>query len=980
MSEQQDKHVVESVQDSIAADDNTATLTFPIVAIGASAGGLEAFEQFFHHVRKDPGLAFVLISHLDPSHASLLTEILQRATDMPVIEAVDQASVQVNHVYIIPPNREMGIFHGSLQLGVPTLPRGQRMSIDVFFKSLANDAGRKAIGIILSGTGMDGTQGASAILGVGGITLVQEPSTAKYDGMPTNAINAGFATCVLPVEKMPEMLYTNIQKLLCPVEKPLATGASGGINQILMQLRTQTGHDFSQYKKTTICRRIEHRMLLHCIDDIGIYARYLKENPAELRLLFKEMLINVTSFFRDKASFEVLEKEVLPMLLNNKSLDAPLRIWVAGCATGEEAYSMAILLQEFMDATRQVHKVQIYSTDLDDDAITVARSGYYPSTISQNVSPARLSRFFVIEDSGYRVKKEVREMVVFAIQNVIKDAPFTRLDLLSCRNLMIYLTQELQDRLIGVFHYALKPGGVLFLSPSESIGNNTDLFTVLNRQWKLYSANKSLASTRTLMTSSASWVAHTNRKTEEDTTRVVRGTDFAELMRRVLLQFFAPASVVTNLAGDIFYVHGETGKYLRPAPGQASLNVMKMAREGLGIELRAAINKAAVDVLPTINREIQVKTNGDFASVNLSVRLLSESVGIQNYLLVSFQELPRSTGRKRPKRISKPEELSRIEALERELSYLKECYQINLEEQQSSNEELRTTNEEMQSANEELQSTNEELETSKEELQSLNEELITVNSELQAKIEQLADIQNDMKNLLDNVNAGIIFLDRNLVIRRFTREASRLYHLLATDIGRPLNDIKCLAQGDDLTSAALSVLETLIPYEREMYLGTDTWLLARIQPYSTLENKIDGVVLTFSDISSRIVADRIKTQAVGQALEIAEAIVKTIREPFIVLDSQMKVISASQSFYQKFQLDPEQTIAQHFYELGEHRFNQNELQKMMEAVFLHQIVENQSVSLDIPGMGQHQTVLNARLINCNVGGLQLIMLSMEIGT
>lgn len=830
-----------------------STATCPIVGIGASAGGLEAFEQFFHAVPTDSNMAFVLIPHLDPSHASLLTEILQRATTMPVIEALDQLLVEPNHVYIIPPNRDMEIFHGKLQLTVPNVPRGQRLPIDAFLRSLAEDQQENAIGIILSGTGSDGTLGARAILGAGGITLVQEPMTAKYDGMPHSVIHAGYATHILPVEQMPALLLSGVRHFIAHIEIPAALKTTNGINYILMQLRNITGHDFTLYKRSTIGRRIERRMLQHAIEDHAIYANFLKDNPKEMRALFRELLINVTSFFRDPEAFALLKTNILPQLCAGKTADSLFRAWVAGCSTGEEAYSIAILLRELMDETHQEFKVQFYATDLDDEAIGTARIGVYPANIAQDVTPERLRRFFVKEDTGYRIKKEIREMVVFAVQNVIKDPPFTRLDLLSCRNLMIYLSPELQERLIPAFHYALKPDGVLFLSPSESIGNHTELFSAINRKWKFYRAIQSTAKTpATLMTRPLNWTTQDDNKAVATLSIVSKEVNFADWMRRLLVQFFAPASVITDLKGDILYVHGDTGKYLRPAIGLATLNIIDMAREGLNFELQAAIYEAAHEKKFILNQEMQVKTNGSFSTVSLSVRPVSSTDGEQNLLLVSFQDL--ATVKPPRKRTAKSIEIERVKELERDLAYLKQSYQISTEEQQTFNEELKSTNEELQSTNEELQSTNEELETSREELQSVNEELITVNAELQSKIEQLADMQNDMKNLLDNINVGIIFLDSQLMIRRFTREAVRIYRLVASDIGRSLNDIKSIAEGDDLLIAAQIVLDTLIPFERELVINNDTYVLVRIQPYRTLDNVIDGVVLTFTDITSRIQA------------------------------------------------------------------------------------------------------------------------------
>ena len=461
-----------------AESQKTAPAGFSIVGVGASAGGLEAFEEFFRKVPRDSGMAFVLVPHLDPDHASMLTQILQRSTAMPVVEAQDRMAVKPNGVYVIPPNRDMAILHGALQLCVPEQPRGHRMPIDAFLRSLAEDQGDRAVAVLLSGTGTDGTLGLRAILGAGGVSFVQEPTTAKYDGMPASAIQAGYATYVLPLGKMSQALVAGRRNRA--VRRETSPAAASGLNRILMLLRSATGHDFSQYKKSTIGRRIERRMSQHDLEDMEVYARYLKEHPAEAQSLFKELLINVTSFFRDPEAFATLKKDVLPQLFAGKPGGYVFRVWVAGCATGEEAYSIAILLSEFIEESRQEFKVQFYSTDLDEDTIAVARTGSYPPNIVQDVQPARLRRYFVKEGGSYRVKKEIREMVVFAVQNVIKDPPFTKLDLVSCRNLMIYLEPELQSRLITVFHSALKPGGVLFLSPSESTGGHPDLFAPLS--------------------------------------------------------------------------------------------------------------------------------------------------------------------------------------------------------------------------------------------------------------------------------------------------------------------------------------------------------------------------------------------------------------------------------------------------------------------------------------------------------------------
>jgi two-component system CheB/CheR fusion protein len=946
-----------------------------VVGIGASAGGLEALEQFFRHTPSNTGLAFVLVQHLDPSHASLLSEILQRSTKMPVVEAQDQMSVFADGVFVIPPNRDMAIFHGKLQLSLPSEPRGQRLPIDDFLCSLAEDQQEKAIGIILSGTGSDGTQGLGAILAVGGVSFVQEPTSAKYEGMPTSAIKAGNATYVLPVENMAQTLLESVQRTSLLAGKTISPKVVSEFNRILMQLRSSTGHDFSLYKKSTISRRIERRMAQLNIQYTDIYSRYLKENPAEIHILFKELLINVTNFFRDIDAFTALEKEILPQLCKDKPDGYLFRVWVAGCATGEEAYSIAILLRELLTESQQEFKIQIYSTDLDDDAIATARNGLYPLTIAQDVSPERLRKFFIKEDNGYRIRKEIREMVVFAVQNVIKDPPFTKLDLLSCRNLMIYLESELQNRLIPTFHYALKPDGILFLSPSESVGNHTDLFTMINRKWKFYRATHSISTSRTVMSHVLAWAAETGEKVSEETMNKPKETNFTELAKRVLLQYFAPASALTDLKGDILYVHSETGKYLRPAPGQASLNIIEMAREGLELELRNAVRLAAADGTPTLNHQISVKTNGDFTLVNLSVRPLPDTIGGQNsLLLVSFQDVISTVGKPGRKRAPKPAEVGRIEGLERDLAYLKENYQASIEEQQASNEELKSTNEEMQSTNEELQSTNEELETSKEELQSVNEELITVNAELQAKIEQLAGMQNDMKNLLDNTMIGTLFLDDHMIIRRFTREATAIYRLVSADVGRPLSDINSNLENVEILADAQTVLESLVPIEHEVRTTNGAWYLVRIQPYRTLENVIEGVVLTFTDISKRVQAE----MAVQLARDLAENVVDTIRDPLLVLDGDLQVVSANRAFYQYFQVLVADTVGRKVFDLGNSQWNIPALRQLLEVLLPRdQTIEGYVVEHDFPIIGHHKILVNARRILSKSNKPALILLSMQ---
>lgn len=905
--------------------------SFPIVALGASAGGLEAFEAFFRAMPADSGIGFVLVQHLDPSHASMLAEILQRATRMPVVEATDEMPVLPDRVHVIPPNRDMAIVGGQLRLTLPAQSRGSRMPIDAFMRSLADDRADRAVGVVLSGTGTDGTLGLRAIFGVGGLCLVQDPATAKYDGMPEAAIQAGYANLVLPVERMPQALLAEARGLPAgaaarpPAAVPAASSA--GLGKVLALLRAGSGHDFSLYKKSTIGRRVERRMAQHQLEDVEAYARYAKDHPAELQALFRELLINVTSFFRDPEAFEVLRRKVLPALLKGRPEGSALRIWVAGCATGEEVYSVAIVVRECMDEMQHEFKVQLYGTDLDDDAIRVARAALYPPNIAQDLSPERLRRFFNKDEGGYRVRKEIREMAVFAVQSVIKDPPFTRLDLLCCRNVLIYLEPELQNRLIPTFHYALHPGGVLFLSPSESVAGHGDLFEVVDRKWRFYRAKPGPASARAVLGSHLGWVTDGASAAAAGTGRA-EDRHVADLAKRMLLQRFAPAAVVTDLQGNIVYVHGDTGPYLRPAPGHPTYNILEMAREGLQHELREALRLAAAQGTPTASRATVLSRRGDRRVVDLNVRPMPDPEAARSVLLISFQEpgeaAPAPPARKRGSPLSA--DALRCQQLERELLQARDSMRVLLEEQQASNEELKSTNEELQSTNEELQSTNEELETSKEELQSVNEELVTVNAELQTKVEQMSSMQDDMKNLLDNIRIGTIFLDRKLMIRRFTREATRVFRLASGDLGRPLADIRCELQDCDLLSDAQVVLDTLVPTEREARTAAGAWYLARIQPYRTVDDVIDGVVLTFADVTERVHAI-----AAQESHRLAEAIVDAVTGVLLVLDAQLKVISANRAYYRQFGGEPGATVGSSFFEITHRRWDLAAVHALLEA-------------------------------------------------
>ncbi len=831
----------------------SASDAFPIVGMGASAGGLEALTSFFNNMPSDSHMAFVLVVHLDPGHASMMPELLKRHTAMDVIEAQDGMTVEPNRVYVIPPNKDMSIFGRVLQIAVPAQMRGLRMPIDFFFRSLAEDQGEKAISVILSGTGSDGTLGMRAIHGAGGMCMVQDPETARYDGMPRSAIMTGLADYVVPVEKMPDELQAYVRQYY--PRKPgkiLYLGDTNltAIQKILAILRTRTGNDFSHYKKTTILRRIERRMSIHQVADAAAYAQYIQEHPEEVQVLFKELLIRVTSFFRDPEAYVALEKKILPDLIGNKPEAYTVRVWVPGCGTGEEAYSIAILLRECMQEAKTDFRVQIFGTDIDEDSISQARTGLYPANISLDVSAQRLKQYFVKEEGGFRIRSEIREWMVFAVQNVISDAPFTKLDLVSCRNLMIYLDLELQSRLIPMFQYSLRPGGVLFLGSSETVGTFGDLFSTLDRKWKIFRRTEAPSTYHGgVITGFGIGGAGTTRAADEAIK--AKRIPFPEIARKALLENFAPPSVIVGERGDILYVHGQTGKFLEPSQGQPSMNVLDMAREGLKIQVRAALYRAAAKDEDVVMRSLRVKTNGGVQLADVTVRPIHMSDVEQKIFIVVFEEIDRAV--KEPKKIKASTgrgQNARIEELEKELTYTRENLQASIEELQASNEELKSTNEEFQSTNEEFQSTNEELETSKEELQSVNEELITVNTELQSKIDLLTHSENDMKNILDSINTGIIFLDGDLRIKRFNAEATRVINLIPTDMGRPLAHISSNLKYETLSEDAGRVIDTLAPREVPVETKDGRPYLLRINPYRTTGNVIFGVVITFTEITA----------------------------------------------------------------------------------------------------------------------------------
>lgn len=920
---------------------------FPIVGIGASAGGLAAFEAFFSGMpaASDPGMAFVLVQHLAPDHKSLLTELIRRYTRMQVFEVEDGMEVQPNCAYIIPPNRDMAFLGGRLQLMEPAAPRGQRLPIDFFFRSLAQGLRERAIGIVLSGTGSDGAQGVRAIKGEGGMVIAQAPATTEYDGMPRSALATGLVDYELPPAEMPAQISAYVAHAFGPppqtVSAPRHT-TENALRKICILLRAQTGHDFSQYKPSTIHRRIERRMAVHQIAVMDAYLRYLQQNPAEVEALFRDLLIGVTSFFRDPEAFKALEQQVLPKLFADKPVGSLVRFWSAGCSTGEEAYSIAILLQEYLETTQQRFMVQVFATDIDRQAIATARSGLYPASITADVSPERLARFFTAEADGsaYRIHKSIRDMLVFSEQDVIKDPPFSKLDCILCRNLLIYMGGELQKKLVPLFHYALAPRGFLFLGTSETVGDFGDLFAVLDRKLKIYQRKDDLHGRQhlavgrflpPLLALDASLARPATK--EADLTKL----PLRELTEQALLRQVALSGALVNARGDILYLHGRTGQYLEPAPGEAGVNnILKMAREGLRRELSTALHKARSSRETVRSRALRVKTNGNFTSVDLTVCPVTagQAVVLDAPLFLVILEsspqldhasaLPESgQGAGEPGKASE----AGIAALRQELRAKEEYLQTAIEELETSNEELKSSNEEMQSINEELQSSNEELETSKEELQSVNEELATVNAELQNKLIDLSQANNDMSNLLAGTGIATIFVDHRLCILRFTPAATRIINLLQVDIGRPVGHIVSNMVGySSLVADVQAVLATLIPKELEVQTAEGKWYTMRILPYRTLDNVIEGAVLTFVDITEMKKSHELVQKANDQ-LRLA-MVARDSQDAIAVLDLDGHIMAWNPSAQRFFGWSESEALTMNIRDLIPENMREQEMEKM----------------------------------------------------
>jgi len=893
---------------------------------------------------------------------------------MRVLEVKDGMIVKPNTVYLSLAGKNLAILNGALHLMDVDVQERLPLAIDNFFRSLAEDQKHQAIGIVRSGTGSDGTLGLKAIKGESGMTMAQEPKSAKYGSMPQSAISTGVVDYVCSAEEMPhQLLAFSKGPYLAPVEVPQGRETEIGqmLQKIFVLLRERTGNDFSLYKTNTIRRRIERRMNVHQIDSPTHYLRYVMANAPELDALFQEILIGVTSFFRDPLAFEVLAQEGIPGLLDSKRDGDPVRVWVPGCGSGEEAFSLAIVIREYMAKRRSRFHVKIFGTDLDEQAIDSARRGLYPVGIANDVTPERLQRFFANEDHSFRVKKEIRDVVIFAPHNVLADPPFTKLDLLSCRNLLIYLEARTQRRLFPLFHYALNPDGLLFLGSSETVGECEEtLFETLDRKWKLFTRKAGETDRTTLQGFPVRYTKPVGDLLPEfEQPLETPGPSMANGIETMLLEEYAPASVIVNERGEIVYIHGRTGAYLEPAPGQAAMILINMAREGLRYDLSAALHQANQRDESVVKHAVGVKTNGGYQLVDLTVKRIADPEALRGLFLVTFQPQPNDasvSGKGKTPRKPKPDETSDASVVQ-ELHYTKQRLQ-------HTNEELQTANEELKSTNEELQSTNEKLETSKEELQSLNEELVTVNAELQGKINELSDANDDLSNLLNSTEVATIFLDTHLNIKRFTPAAKRVVNLIATDVGRPLADIASTLIDARLMEEAKEVLETLVYREHEVQTTDGYWVFLRILPYRTAKNTIDGLVLTFADIT-KVKDNELLAQ---EAKALAENVMQTVREPLLVLDAGLRVVSANQAFIRTFALSSDDVISHPLTTLDHGEWDIPALTDLLENVLpKHTMFQDFPVEHTFRRIGRRKLVLNARRLIQAPEKSPLILLAME---
>ncbi|HEU4430459.1 MAG TPA: CheR family methyltransferase [Myxococcota bacterium] len=928
-----------------------------VVGVGGSAGSLTPLRQLFGALPPDSGMAFVVVSHQAPTGKSLLPEILAKTTQMPVREIRGETPIEADRVYVVPRGHSVAAHEGALRIE----PIGEMpLPIDHFFRTLAHDRGRHAAGIVLSGTGSDGTLGLAAIRAESGLSLAQAPETAEFDSMPRSAIAARATDFVLPVGEMPARLAAHARTADVRGRgrghggSPRVT--SSELDRILALIRQRGGHDFSAYKRDTLLRRIERRMDLLRLERLSDYARFLQEHDDEIDALWRDWLIGVSGFFRDPAAFEALAESGLPPLLSARPRDRPVRVWVPGCATGEEAYSIAIVVLEALEASGQSPEIQVFATDLDPAAIQTARAGRYPKTIAAAVGARRLDRYFVEEEHKYRVKKKLRDRIVFAVQDALRDPPFTRVDLISCRNVLIYVVPSAQQELLSVFHYSLNPGGLLLLGASEHLGASAGHFSVLDKRWKLVRRHDSSAPTAALR-----WAPRTSAPAGPSGGRPLPERpkfDLTETLRTCLAERFGPPAVVVDLRGQIQQTHGRVSPYLELAPGRANLNVVDMAQEALRAPLVSALREILRAGATTVEKEVRWRAEGKWRALRLSVGRIEGRRLPSPLLLVSFEPISGRTKSRAFIPSTKGRRSPRTE-LEGELQRVRHDLEVSISELQAANEELASANEEVESANEELQSSNEELQTSKEETQSLNEELQTVNAELTEKVRGLAEANDDLLNLMSNIEIATIFLDDRLRVKRFTPQARSVARLIDGDVGRPLADLATLVDYPDLLADAGDVLESLQSVEKQALGSGGAWYTVRIRPYRTARNAVEGLVVTFIDIT-----EAKRTERIAAARSLAESIVDAVREPLLVLDASLQVVRANRSFYRVFGVESEETEGLPVDELGSRQWNIPRLRGLLQTTLRDGLpFEDFEVVHEFPRIGRRRMVLSGRPVS-----------------
>ena len=957
-----------------------------LVGVGASAGGLEAFSQLLRSLPPEPGLALVLVQHLAPQHESSLAVLLSATTPLPVTQVTDDTAVEPNHVYIIPPNRVLIYDNGMLVLQPRPTDRTQYTPIDAFFRSLAKELGSEAVAVILSGTASDGVEGVHAIKAVGGTVIVQEPESAKHDGMPRAAMATGKVDLVLAPPALADELARMVHNRVRRSVRPQIAGDSlsldaGHLEQIFALLRASSGVDFGQYKLPTVQRRIQRRMALNKVITVDHYLKVLRENPGELEQLYQDILIHVTRFFREPDSFSILASEVFPALLEARQGDSPLRIWVPACSTGEEPYSVAMALLESLDARGEVSPIQIFATDISETAIEQARAGVYAPSVTEDLSAERIRRFFTKTDGHFRINKEIRDLCVFARQDLTRDPPFSKLDLIVCRNVLIYLSQSVQSRLIGVFHYALKPTGFLMLGSAETIGTHAELFAVADKKHRVY--RKKVAETASDMQFAVppyprSQLGRGVRSENEPRS----SSSIQSEANRLVLERYAPAGVVVDEDLRIVQFRGQTGKFLEPAPGDASLNLLKMCREGLLHGLRTTIQTAKKKNSAARREGLRVKTNGDFINVTVEAVPL-ETPGDSRHFLILFQNVSPAEPAQgqvkghHPKRAKKSVGLESdedIERLQRELVASREYLQSIIQDLEATNEELQSANEEILSSNEELQSTNEELDTAKEELQSTNEELNTVNEELHGRNEELARINSDLVNVLNGVQIAIVIVASDLRIRRFTPMAERVLNLISGDIGRPISQIKPNINCPDLERLILQVIDTITVEQRDVQDMNGRTYSLTIRPYKNVDNRIDGAVLALFDIDA-VRQHELEAQA---AREYAEAVMAAVKHPLMILDDELRIRSVNPAFATLFEIPKRSAEGQFLLDLGNGPWSTPNVQSMLERVLPgNGEADSLQVSFRSDGEKTSQIRFTARKIGGTERRQPLILLEME---